>query len=1477
MSAPREAGRTHQSPRTRGLALFSALAWLLLLFSALPGFAQTYVTSYTNAANSVNEPTFVALDNVGGTTYLYVSNHGDATTGSVTPPPNGGDILKINVSTGATTIIATRGQTPGHFISPDSILVDPSTHNLFIADRWQNNVQEITNTGTFVMAFGSGTVGAPDEMHGPVGLARDGSGAIYVSEHGDTNGAGNVGNMVSKYTVSGTTATRVWRKGNGLNVPYSVAVNGSNLFISDGFNDQVQVWDLNGNPVRSFPVSAIALGSSFDAAGNLWLGEATGNTGGTQTIVKRNPATGAALLTFGTPGTGNGQFALPFDVVVDSAANKAYVADYNNSRVQVFDLSAPPPSGGVPVINSSASASGTVGVNFSYQLSATNSPTSYAAVDALPSGLTLDTASGAVTGIPSTSGTTTTHFTATNSSGTSAQFAVTFTIAAASGGTPGTPAAPVGPTITSFVLDTRAGQITLSHAHMLLTFDTSVTGVDQSDFVVHATGSTSATITGVSGSGANYQIDFDYVDAAGSIQMAIKTSGTGITDGSGNAFRGNGITASPVYGTHSATPPAAPQALSLTAGTPSGNNVTFTVTFDQTVTNVDASDFIITGTSATVGAVSGSGTTYTVPVTASGSGTVTLTVIGGATANIQDSATNWFGGVGNTSASATISGSTGGGGGTASVPVVSNATVTGTVGTPIANVQVNATNSPTSFSAPNLATYGLSISNTGVISGTPTMTATNATVNVTATNSAGTSAAATITLNISAASSGGGTTSVPVVSNASVTGTVGTPIANVQVNATNSPTSFSAPGLATYGLSISNTGVISGTPTTTATSATVNVTATNSAGTSAPATITLNISAASSGGGGGTTSIPVVSNASVTGTVGTPIANVQVNATNSPTSFSAPGLATYGLSISNTGVISGTPTTAANGATVSVTASNSAGASTAATITLNIHTSTAGGGVTVGAPIVFSASLTVPSGAAMQYQVTATNHPTAFKLWGAPDDLTISSTGLITGTPIRTGTYLLIVTATNSSGASAGTITLNVGSAGSTKKTQTVSIIPPVSDIFVGQTLALSATSSSGLPVTYAVISGDGTLIGNNLVINSAGSVTVRAAQAGDATYAAASADATFTAIKRAQSVNLSSIPTMTHTDGKLTLSATADSGLPITYSVVSGPATVSGNTVTFTGTGTVVIRAVQSGNSQYDSATNNITIAANPVPRLINISTRAKVSAGDADGATIAGFVVTGTTPKQILVRAVGPGLTAFGIKSPLADPTLKLFDSKGNVVATNSGWNDDAQVSAAGDSAGAFKLAKGSKDAAILATLQPGAYTVQVQSTANNGTVLIEVYDVTANAAVPTKQLINISTRGMVGTGDDALIGGFVVSGNESKKVLIRAVGPGLSTYGVNGVLSDPIVTVYKDGAVIATNDNWGTQTATGSVVSSKTAADITAADTASGAFPLASGSADAALVLTLQPGNYTVIVSGASNGTGNALMEVYEVSNP
>jgi hypothetical protein len=259
---------------------------------------------------------------------------------------------------------------------------------------------------------------------------------------------------------------------------------------------------------------------------------------------------------------------------------------------------------------------------------------------------------------------------------------------------------------------------------------------------------------------------------------------------------------------------------------------------------------------------------------------------------------------------------------------------------------------------------------------------------------------------------------------------------------------------------------------------------------------------------------------------------------------------------------------------------------------------------------------------------------------------------------------------------------------------------------------------------------------------------------------------------------------------------------------------------------------------------------------RLVNIATRANV--GGTFGTPIAGFVIAGAA-RSVLVRAVGPALTSFGVAGALGDPRLSVVRGDGSTVAANDNWlaSDGPAMTAVG----AFSLPANSRDAALVSTLAAGPYTAPVTAPAGDaGVALVEVYD-TGSAAAGS--IVNASTRAFVGTGDSVLIPGFVVGGNGSLRVLVRAVGPGLSGFGVPGLLADPVLTVFRDGAPVATNDNWST---------AANAAEIAAAATNVGAFPLATGSRDAAVLVTLTPGAYTAVVSGTGGTTGTALVEIY-----
>jgi hypothetical protein len=238
---------------------------------------------------------------------------------------------------------------------------------------------------------------------------------------------------------------------------------------------------------------------------------------------------------------------------------------------------------------------------------------------------------------------------------------------------------------------------------------------------------------------------------------------------------------------------------------------------------------------------------------------------------------------------------------------------------------------------------------------------------------------------------------------------------------------------------------------------------------------------------------------------------------------------------------------------------------------------------------------------------------------------------------------------------------------------------------------------------------------------------------------------------------------------------------------------------------------------------------------------------------------------------------LRDFGVTDALSDPSLQIQDSSGHVIASNAGWNNSPIVSSTSAAVGAFRLTGGSQDAAMVLTLAPGLYTATVAGSSGPGTALVEVYDAAAGAAAADRHLVNISTRGFVESGGNLIVG-FVVSGDAPKRVLVRAVGPGLSAFSVSNALADPKLELDTPaGAMVARNDDWGTPESIDASHPAASTADITTAEAAAGAFPLTAGSKDSATVATLSPGAYSAVVTGANNASGAVLVEVYELPNP
>ena len=275
----------------------------------------------------------------------------------------------------------------------------------------------------------------------------------------------------------------------------------------------------------------------------------------------------------------------------------------------------------------------------------------------------------------------------------------------------------------------------------------------------------------------------------------------------------------------------------------------------------------------------------------------------------------------------------------------------------------------------------------------------------------------------------------------------------------------------------------------------------------------------------------------------------------------------------------------------------------------------------------------------------------------------------------------------------------------------------------------------------------------------------------------------------------------------------------------------------------------------------------------LINLSVRGVTTPASP---MIAGFAISGTVAKQVLIRAAGPALgrAPFNVTGSLPDPTLQLFR-----VSTSIGQNNDwgspssgaASITAATTRAGAFPFAAGSADAALLTTLQPGVYTVQIGG--GTGVVLAEVYEVTvANEAPGSRRLVNTSTLGVIAP-DFPLIAGFVIGGTAPQRVLIRGSGPTLAgaPFNLAGTLANPQLIIYRGSTVVRTNDDW---------FRDPEAALIREAASQARAFAFGSQSLDAAILTFLEPGAYTAVLSGPPNAnaaaaTGIALVEIYESS--
>jgi cyclophilin family peptidyl-prolyl cis-trans isomerase len=328
---------------------------------------------------------------------------------------------------------------------------------------------------------------------------------------------------------------------------------------------------------------------------------------------------------------------------------------------------------------------------------------------------------------------------------------------------------------------------------------------------------------------------------------------------------------------------------------------------------------------------------------------------------------------------------------------------------------------------------------------------------------------------------------------------------------------------------------------------------------------------------------------------------------------------------------------------------------------------------------------------------------------------------------------------------------------------------------------------------------------------------------------------------------NLLSIPAVTQIS-PLNFSAVSDNG-NVSVAVSGTKLLVGGNSV---GTAHVTVTA-----TDLDGATVSQMFTVNVVAapgRLVNLSTRMQVGTGD--NALIAGFIMSGSAPKRLAILAIGP---SSGLGGAVADPILELHDSSGATIATNDNWGDAANKQEVSD----IGLAPGSPNESVILTTVPSstsgtAYTAIMRGVNNTtGLGVVEVYDLDSG---PGSTLLNISTRGQVGADPNALIAGLILGGTPSKQILVRAIGPSLTGFGVPNALTDPTLELRNaQGNLVDANDDW---------MSSPQKTQIQN----SGLAP--TNTKESAVVQTLAAGQYTAIVRGTNGGTGVGSVEVYQL---
>jgi len=1154
------------------------------------------------------------------------------------------------------------------------------------------------------------------------------------------------------------------------------------------------------NPAK--PVVAIASTTGMVGVSFSYTISATNNptSYGSTTLpagLSLNTATGVIS---GTPTTA-GTFA-----VTDTAKN------ISGSGTGTLTITINP---AIPVV-ATASTTGTVGVSFSYVISATNSPTSYSSTT-LPIGLSLNTTTGVISGTPTTAGVFTVTDTAKNISGSGAG-TLTITInpakpVVATASTTGTVGVSFSYTISATNNPTGYSSTTLPAGLSLNTTTGAITGTPTTagiftvtDTAKNISGSGTGTLT-ITINPAKPVVATASTTGTVGVSFSYAISATNNPTGYSSTTLPAGLSLNTTTGAITGTPTVA----GVFTVTDTAKNISGSGTGTLTITINPAKPVV---TSATINGTTGVVFSYTISATnnptsygvstlPSGlifnsiTGTISGTPTTVGTFTILDTAKNISGfGVGTLTITITTT--------VPPAPVVTSGSTIGTVGVSF-SYTVSATNSPTGYSSTTLPA-GLSLNSSGAITGIPTVAGTF-TITDTARNEGGIGTG-TLTITINPAK--------PVVAIASTTGTVGVSF-NYMISATNSPTSYGSTTLPA-GLSLNTTtGAITGTPTV-AGIFTITDTAKNISG-SGTGTLTITINPAK----------PVVATASTTGTVGASF-SYTISATNNPTSYGSTTLPA-GLSLNTaTGVITGTPTTAGT-FTITDTAKNISG-SGIGTLTITINPAK---------PVVATASTTGTVGASFSYTISATNNPTSYGSTTLPAGLSLNTaTGAITGTPTIAGIFTVTDTAKNISGSGTGTLTITINPA-----KPVVAIASTIGTVGVSFNYTISATNS---PTSY----GSTTLPAGLSLNTTTGAITGTPTVAG-----------TFTVTDTAKNISGSGTGTLTVTinPAKPVVTSTTINGTtgvvfsytisatnnPTSYGVstLPGGLTFNSTTGTISGTpttvGTFTILDTAKNISGFGVGTLIITITTTVPPAPIVTSGSVIGTVGVSFSYTIA--ATNSPTGYSSTSLPAGLSLNSSGIISgiPSTTGTFTITDTAKNAGGLGTGTltitiNPAKPVVATASTTGTVGV---SFSYTISATNNPTSYgstTLPAGLSLNTATGVISGTPTTAGTFTITDTAKNISGSGT---------GTLTITINPAKPVVTSAI--------LTGTVSVPF-----SYTIVATNNptSYSSTTLPAGLSLNTTTGAISGTPTTAGTFTVTdtakniSGSGTGTLTITINP---------------------------